>query len=279
MDCLLYFQDKHDNEQKAACDPSMTEAASTPSSPAHGATVSNGTAPAAMQAQVADTTRPSSLPESMTVSAAQPSLEEGLAALSLAPTADDPDATHGNAAPPESPPGVHSDEASSTQPLAAADAQMKPAVQPGIETGLGLQVVADLIAAGHAKNIVFACGAGISVNAGIPDFRTPGTGKQGDYGRPLLIVCIDQSMASLSLPYCLVTPAHALWRHWISRGWMVTQIVLQPAGLYSQLAKYNLPYPEAVFDISYFRNISAMPFYKLGKVGMQAIQYAADQRL
>ena len=39
------------------------------------------------------------------------------------------------------------------------------------------------------------------------------------------------------------------------------------AGLYSQLAKYNLPYPEAVFHISYFRNISAKPFYQLAKVG------------
>jgi NAD-dependent SIR2 family protein deacetylase len=39
-----------------------------------------------------------------------------------------------------------------------------------------------------------------------------------------------------------------------------------PTGLYSQLAKYNLPYPEAVFHISYFRNISAKPFYQLAKV-------------
>eukprot|EP00798_Chlamydomonas_sp_ICE-L_P005997 gene5997-5288_t len=36
--------------------------------------------------------------------------------------------------------------------------------------------VADLIKSGKAMNIVCMCGAGISVSAGIPDFRTPGTG-------------------------------------------------------------------------------------------------------
>lgn len=49
-----------------------------------------------------------------------------------------------------------------------------------------------------ARNVIVLLGAGASVNAGIPDFRTPGT------------------------------------------------------GLYSQLSKYNLPYPEAIFDLHYF---------------------------
>lgn len=55
-------------------------------------------------------------------------------------------------------------------------------------------------------------GAGISVAAGIPDFRSPET------------------------------------------------------GLYSQLAKYDLPHPHAVFELSYFREKPA-PFYMLAKVG------------
>jgi NAD-dependent histone deacetylase SIR2 len=49
------------------------------------------------------------------------------------------------------------------------------------------------------SNIIVMSGAGISTSAGIPDFRSPGT------------------------------------------------------GLYSQLEKYNLPFPEAVFHLDFFR--------------------------
>jgi NAD-dependent deacetylase sirtuin 2 len=65
---------------------------------------------------------------------------------------------------------------------------------------LTLEGIAEYIKSGRARRIIIACGAGISCAAGIPDFRTPGT------------------------------------------------------GLYDNLQKYNLPYPEAVFDISYFPN-------------------------
>ncbi|XP_068125903.1 NAD-dependent protein deacetylase sirtuin-2 isoform X4 [Hyperolius riggenbachi] len=63
---------------------------------------------------------------------------------------------------------------------------------------------------GKCKNVVFMVGAGISTSAGIPDFRSPGS------------------------------------------------------GLYSNLQKYNLPYPEAIFEIGYFKQ-NPEPFFALAR--------------
>lgn len=63
---------------------------------------------------------------------------------------------------------------------------------------------------GKFKKVVVLTGAGISVSAGIPDFRSPGI------------------------------------------------------GLYSQMKKYNLPYPEAVFSYDYFLT-NPEPFYTIAK--------------
>ncbi|XP_055371739.1 NAD-dependent protein deacetylase Sirt2 [Condylostylus longicornis] len=63
---------------------------------------------------------------------------------------------------------------------------------------------------GGVKNIITMVGAGISTSAGIPDFRSPGS------------------------------------------------------GLYDNLEKYNLPYPEAIFALSYF-NENPKPFFVLAK--------------
>uniref|UniRef100_A0A8C4RLN4 NAD-dependent protein deacetylase n=1 Tax=Erpetoichthys calabaricus TaxID=27687 RepID=A0A8C4RLN4_ERPCA len=60
------------------------------------------------------------------------------------------------------------------------------------------------------KNIICMVGAGISTSAGIPDFRSPGT------------------------------------------------------GLYDNLQKYDLPYPEAIFDIGYFKE-HPEPFFALAR--------------
>jgi NAD-dependent SIR2 family protein deacetylase len=71
--------------------------------------------------------------------------------------------------------------------------------------------IAEYLQAKDVSRVVCLCGAGISVSAGIPDFRTPGT------------------------------------------------------GLYDNLKQYKLPYPEAVFELQYFRK-NPEPFYRLAKV-------------
>ncbi|XP_061924617.1 NAD-dependent protein deacetylase sirtuin-2-like isoform X1 [Entelurus aequoreus] len=75
---------------------------------------------------------------------------------------------------------------------------------------LTLEGVAQYILSGKCKNIICLAGAGISTSAGIPDFRSPGT------------------------------------------------------GLYANLQKYNLPYPEAIFQLDYFKK-HPEPFFALAK--------------
>lgn len=70
--------------------------------------------------------------------------------------------------------------------------------------------IADLIKNGQATRIAVLTGAGISTAAGIPDFRSPGT------------------------------------------------------GLYDKLAPLKLPYPEAIFHISYFTH-TPEPFYAIAR--------------
>merc|ERR1719240_2509782 len=68
--------------------------------------------------------------------------------------------------------------------------------------------IARYIAEKECKRVVVMCGAGISTSAGIPDFRTPGT------------------------------------------------------GLYDNLQKYELPRPETIFELDFFRKNPAA-FYDL----------------
>eukprot|EP00388_Colpodella_angusta_P012567 GDKJ01031845.1.p1 GENE.GDKJ01031845.1~~GDKJ01031845.1.p1 ORF type:complete len:553 (-),score=117.76 GDKJ01031845.1:66-1724(-) len=65
--------------------------------------------------------------------------------------------------------------------------------------GVSVASLANKIKRGAIKNVVVCCGAGISVSAGIPDFRSP------------------------------------------------------ESGIYSKLQEYNLPQPEAMFDLRFFR--------------------------
>ncbi|KAI9653022.1 MAG: Sir2 histone deacetylase Hst2 [Alyxoria varia] len=84
-------------------------------------------------------------------------------------------------------------------------AESAPTLTLGSRT---LDALASYLTSPRCKNVVVMSGAGISTSAGIPDFRSPGT------------------------------------------------------GLYANLARLNLPYAEAVFDISYFRQ-NPLAFYTL----------------
>lgn len=75
---------------------------------------------------------------------------------------------------------------------------------------LDLAGVVDYIKSNECKNIITMAGAGISTSAGIPDFRSEGS------------------------------------------------------GLYSNLQKYDLPYPEAIFELRYFAE-NPQPFFTLAK--------------
>jgi len=88
--------------------------------------------------------------------------------------------------------------------LARADTSCRPL------DSLDLEGIARYIIQRNCRNIVVMTGAGVSVSAGIPDFRSPGT------------------------------------------------------GLYDNLQKYNLPTPEAVFNIHFFRR-SPTAFYTLAR--------------
>ncbi|CAM4852786.1 unnamed protein product [Rotaria socialis] len=81
-------------------------------------------------------------------------------------------------------------------------------VEPPVLNSFNLASAAEYMA--NCSNIIIMCGAGISTSAGIPDFRSPGT------------------------------------------------------GLYSRLEHYNLPFPEAIFELNYFRE-NPKPFFLLAK--------------
>ncbi len=58
-------------------------------------------------------------------------------------------------------------------PVQASEEPRPPRPTP-LMASFDLKGVAELISSGAVGRIVCMCGAGISVSAGIPDFRTPG---------------------------------------------------------------------------------------------------------
>ncbi|KAI6106880.1 Sir2 family histone deacetylase Hst2 [Pisolithus thermaeus] len=84
--------------------------------------------------------------------------------------------------------------------------------------GDDLKALADYMKSDQCRNVFLMLGAGISTAAGIPDFRSPKTGEHLLRNHTL---CGYSNMAT---------------------------------GLYANLARLNLPDPEAVFQIPFFRN-------------------------
>lgn len=82
--------------------------------------------------------------------------------------------------------------------------------KPSLLEHTDIESVVKYIRSGQCKNIITMAGAGMSTSAGIPDFRSPGS------------------------------------------------------GLYENLAAYNLPYPTAIFELSYFHK-NPEPFFVLAK--------------
>lgn len=88
---------------------------------------------------------------------------------------------------------------------------------------------------GRVRNIVVVAGAGISTASGIPDFRWILTQNLQTTPKSLF--------HSTNKCFCIRTPG---------------------TGLYANLAKYDIPYPEAIFNIDYFSD-NPHPFFSLAK--------------
>ncbi|WIA31439.1 hypothetical protein OEZ86_002336 [Tetradesmus obliquus] len=112
--------------------------------------------------------------------------------------------------------------------------------QPSLLSSCNLAGIAHYIASGRARNIVVMAGAGLSVSAGIPDFRTPGTGLYSQLQR-------------FQLPWPEAVFDIRFFRH-----------NPKPFYLLAKLQRFQLPWPEAVFDTRFFRH-NPKPFYLLAK--------------
>ncbi|XP_029770943.1 NAD-dependent protein deacetylase sirtuin-3, mitochondrial isoform X4 [Suricata suricatta] len=107
---------------------------------------------------------------------------------------------------------------------------------------LFLQDIAELIRARACQRVVVMVGAGISTPSGIPDFRCPAVPSSS----------LTTLVRSTALPASQGSePLAPLCRS-------------PRSGLYSNLQRYDLPYPEAIFELTFFYH-NPKPFFTLAK--------------
>lgn len=139
--------------------------------------------------------------------------------------------------------------------------QMHQEVREKVLPSLDLAGVAEYIKSGRARQIVCLVGAGISVSAGIPGelpykMNSILQGKYScvvldDMGRRTAVQAMWANLTQSRRSQCRVRSGLADFR---SPG----------TGLYAQLEKYNLPDPQSLFEIEFFRR-NPEPFHTLSK--------------
>lgn len=112
-----------------------------------------------------------------------------------------------------------------------------------------LESMVEALKKGDYKRVLIVAGAGVSCSAGIPDVSWILYRRNNG--------CTNQ---------CLVDSSWAFFH------FECDQFRTPGSGLYDNLHKYSLPYPEAIFDVNFYRQ-NPMPFVTLSKEIWPGVKY------